>query len=227
MRQLISAGILAIGIALAGMFVFMGINRHAMKDRSVTVKGLSTRDVEADHAVWPLSFSVEGNDLPTLYNELSRINQTLSTFLKNKGFSEEDLRQGNTSVVDNWASYYGVRPDHHYRLNTSLIVSTDNVQLVTRSQGCQSELLSRGIIVNSNEWELDYQFNGLSELKPSMIEEATINARAVAQKFADDARCSLGSIRHASQGQFSVESDQYQPWVKHVRVVTTIDYFLN
>lgn len=59
-----------------------------------------------------------------------------------------------------------------------------------------------------------------------MIEEATRNARAVAQKFADDAQCSLGSIRNASQGQFSIESDEYQPWIKHVRVVTTVDYFL-
>ena len=95
------------------------------------------------------------------------------------------------------------------------------------SQGCQSELLGRGIIVNSQDWNLDYQFNGLTELKPQMIEEATKNARTVAQKFADDANCSLGSIRSAYQGQFSVESDQYQPWIKHVRVVTTIDYYLN
>ena len=60
-----------------------------------------------------------------------------------------------------------------------------------------------------------------------MIEEATKNARAVAQKFADDASCRLGTIRRASQGQFSVESDNYQPWIKHVRVVTTVDYLLN
>ena len=74
---------------------------------------------------------------------------------------------------------------------------------------------------------MEYQYNGLSELKPEMIEEATKNARAVAQKFADDASCRLGTIRRASQGQFSVEPDEYQPWIKHVRVVTTVDYFLD
>ena len=81
--------------------------------------------------------------------------------------------------------------------------------------------------MKTETWNLDYKYNGLPELKPQMIEEATQNARAVAQKFADDAQCSLGSIRRASQGQFSVENDEYQPWVKHVRVVTTVDYYLD
>ena len=144
------------------------------------------------------------------------------------GFEESDIRQGSITVEDNWSSYYGDRrPEFHYTLNTSLIVSTEKVQLVVASQGKESELLKEGIIVTSNRWNLDYQFNGLPELKPSMIEEATQNARAVAQKFADDAQCSLGSIRRASQGQFSIESDEYQPWVKHIRVVTTVDYFLD
>ena len=97
---------------------------------------------------------------------------------------------------------------------------------MAKSIGKESSLLKEGIIVESGEWSVDYQFNGLAELKPQMIEEATRNARAVAQKFADDAQCSLGSIRRANQGQFSIEDDQYQPWVKHVRVVTTLDYFL-
>ena len=107
------------------------------------------------------------------------------------------------------------------------IVSTDKVQLVVSSQGKEAELLKEGIIVKTERWNLDYQYNGLPELKPLMIEEATRNARAVAQKFAEDAKCSLGSIRRASQGQFSIENDEYQPWVKRVRVVTTVDYILD
>ena len=101
------------------------------------------------------------------------------------------------------------------------------MDLVILNQGCQTELLSKGYVINSDEWSIDYQYNGLNELKPSMIEEATKNARAVAQKFAEDSNSKLGGIRRASQGQFSVEEDSYQPWIKHVRVVTTLDYFLN
>ena len=228
MKNNIFAGaLIALGLCLGGLFIYCGISKYAAKDRAVSVKGLSTREVNADYAVWPLSYAWSGDDLPALYAQLETVTKRVKKHLISLGFTDSDFRQGPISVSDNWSDYYGSRrPEHKYTLRTSLIVSTDKVQLVVASQGKESELLKEGIIVSSNAWDLDYQFNGLPELKPSMIEEATQNARAVAQKFADDAQCSLGSIRRASQGQFSIESDQYQPWVKHVRVVTTVDYFL-
>lgn len=224
---ILAAALIAVGVALGGLFIALGINKMAVRDRAVTVKGLSTQDVKADHVVWPLSFGLLGNDLPSLNNDITKMHETVRKFLISKGFNADDIKKGNTSVSNNWANYYGERPEYHYTINTSVIVSTDNVDLVIANLGCQTELLSRGYIINSDEWALDYQYNGLNELKPQMIEEATKNARAVAQKFADDSNSKLGGIRRASQGQFSVEADQYQPWIKHVRVVTTVDYFLN
>ena len=227
MKNNIFAGaLIALGLCLGGMFIYLGISKFSSKDRAVTVKGLSTREVECDYVVWPLSYGWKGQDLPSLYQQLENVTSRVKKHLLDLGFEESDIRQGTISVNDNWAYYSDHRPDYHYTLRTSLIVSTDKVQLVVKSQGKESELLKEGIIVEGSEWSLDYQYNGLSELKPLMIEEATRNARAVAQKFADDAQCSLGSIRRASQGQFSIEDDQYQPWIKNVRVVTTVDYFL-
>lgn len=227
-KTIIGASILAFGMMLCGLCVEIGIHRIAQKDRAVTVKGLSTQDVKADYVVWPLSFSIDGDNLPTLYKNLAEVQGTVTKFMTQQGFATADIQMGNTTVTDNWANYYSsTRPEHKYTLSSSVIISTDKVDLVIASQGCQSELLNSGIILNSNDWSLDYQYNGLNELKPQMIEEATKNARAVAQKFADDASCSLGSIRTASQGQFSIESDANQPWVKHVRVVTTISYYLD
>ena len=226
-NNLLAGALIALGLCLGGCFIYLGMSKFANKDRAVTVKGLSTREVEADHAVWPLSYAWSGNDLPSLYAQLEKVSARVKAHLLGLGFEESDIRQGSISVSDNWSDYYGNhRPEYKYTLSTSLIVSTDKVQLVVASQGKEAELLKEGIIVKSERWNLDYQYNGLPELKPSMIEEATRNARAVAQKFADDAQCSLGSIRRASQGQFSIENDEYQPWVKHVRVVTTVDYFL-
>ena len=226
MKQVISAVIISAGIALSGWFIYLGAQRIANRDRAVAVKGLSTRDVQADFVVWPLNFSVQGDDLAALYGSMNKTRDEVKAFLVGKGFVAEDIRMGSSSVEDQWSGYYSRRPDYHYKLSATIVVATKNVELVSKTNGLESELLQRSIILNSNEWSIDYQFNGLNELKPEMIEEATKNARAVAQKFADDADCSLGSIRHANQGVFSVESDNFQPWIKHVRVVTTVDYFL-
>lgn len=218
--------VVALGIALSGLFIYMGIHQFTYRDRAVTVKGLSTRDVQADYVVWPLKFSVSGNDLTSLSAELNRVEQTARTFFVNKGFNNEELTLSNIEVENNWAGYYEHRPEFHYTVSRSLIISTADVERVIANQGCQAELLNQGVILQSYAWNTDYQYRGLSELKPEMIEEATKNARAVAQKFADDAQCRLGSIRNASQGQFSVEADNNQPWLMHVRVVTTVGYYL-
>ena len=226
-NNLLASVFVALGLTLGGLCIYCGLKRFAERDRAVTVKGLSTRDVQADYAIWPLSYSISGNDLPSLYSQLNQVTEKVQSHILKLGFEPADLKEGNVSVDNNWNNYYGDRrPEYHYTLSTTLIVATDKVDAVVAAQGKEAELLKQGIIITNQSWNLNYQFNGLPELKPSMIEEATRNARVVAQKFADDAQCSLGSIRRASQGQFSIDSDEYQPWIKHVRVVTTIDYYL-
>ncbi|MEJ1730404.1 hypothetical protein SMA90_29180, partial [Escherichia coli] len=58
-------------------------------------------------------------------------------------------------------------------------------------------------------------------------EEATRNARAAAEKFAQDSNSKLGKIKNASQGQFTItDRDENTPFIKNVRVVTTVNYYL-
>lgn len=60
-----------------------------------------------------------------------------------------------------------------------------------------------------------------------MIREATGNARASAEKFAQDSKSKVGKIRTASQGVVEIEDrDAASPEWKRVRVVTTVDFFL-
>src|SRR5260221_456538 len=82
-----------------------------------------------------------------------------------------------------------------------------------------------------------YTFTKLNALKPEMIAEATKNARRGAEEFAHDSGTSVGRIKTASQGYFSVgprDGDECEdcssgagnsPFQK-VRVVTSVDYEL-
>ena len=81
--------------------------------------------------------------------------------------------------------------------------------------------------VQPYRYNVTYDYTSLNDIKPKMIEEATKNARTAAEKFAKDSESSLGSIQRAYQGQFSIENrDPNTPYIKQVRVVTTIDYSL-
>ncbi|MBQ2456823.1 MAG: SIMPL domain-containing protein, partial [Bacteroidaceae bacterium] len=94
----------------------------------------------------------------------------------------------------------------------------------------QSELMKMGIALVTEEYGTNivkYEFTGLNKIKPDMIEKSTKNARATAEKFAKDSESKLGKIRSASQGQFSIDNrDSNTPYIKRIRVVSTIEYYI-
>ena len=71
------------------------------------------------------------------------------------------------------------------------------------------------------------KFISLLRDEPEMIEEATKNAREVADKFAKDSGSKLGKIKTANQGTFTIEDrDSNTPEIKKIRVVTSVTYYL-
>lgn len=89
--------------------------------------------------------------------------------------------------------------------------------------------MGKGIVLGASDWGnmTQYLFKGLNDIKPEMIEEATKNARAAAEKFAQDSGSKIGKISTASQGLFDItDRDQGTPEKKTVRVVTYVTYFL-
>ena len=93
----------------------------------------------------------------------------------------------------------------------------------------QSDLLKKGVVTVANSWDnpVEFKYEGLNDIKPQMIEEATKNAREAALKFAKDSDSSLGKIKTANQGTFTIEArDSNTPYIKKVRVVTSVTYYL-
>lgn len=226
----IEAVILAIGMLFLGVFIKNGFSEFAQKDRSVNVKGLAEMEVPADKVTWPLVYKSLGNDLSALYDDIKRSNQTILGFLKEKGIEEAEISVNAPEIIDQKAERYS-NNDSPYRYNvTSVItVTSTKVDLVRKLISEQGELLKRGIAITGGDYRynVSFEYTSLNKIKPGMIEEATRNAREAAEKFAKDSESELGKIRHASQGQFSIsDRDANTPYIKKVRVVTTIEYSL-
>ena len=89
--------------------------------------------------------------------------------------------------------------------------------------------MKQGIAISVGDYQYrpQFMFTKLNDIKPEMIEQATKNARNAAVKFAKDSESELGKIKTAYQGQFSIDDrDANTPYIKKVRVVTTVDYYL-
>ena len=133
-------------------------------------------------------------------------------------------------IIDMNAERYNSTPSpYRYNVTSVITVTSNKVDLVRKLISEQGELLKKGIAISGGDYRYNvgYEFTSLNEVKPQMIEEATKNARKAAEKFAKDSDSELGKIKHAYQGQFSIENrDANTPYIKRIRVVTTIDYSL-
>ena len=217
------------GLLALGLCIILAVGKFTGSKRTVSVKGLATQEVMADHVIWPLVIQDVDNDLVKLYSSMDAKTKEIVSFLTGNGVSSDEISVSAPTVYDRTANRYSNEYiAMRYQMQQVVTVSSDNVTLIKDLVLKQGELLKKGIAVsNDYEYSMQYDFNGLNDLKPGMVEIATRNAREVAQKFADDSGSKLGKIQTASQGQFSIyDRDSNTPWIKNVRVVTSVTYYL-
>lgn len=227
----IESAILAVGLALLGVFVYNGINSLAKRDRVVSVRGLAEKEVQADRVIWPLAYKTVGDDLGSVYRDISSANKKIQTFLIKNGIKASDITNGAPQVNDLWTNEYRDNTNRQrYNATSVTTVSSSDVAKVRALMTRTGELLSQGIAIAPNDYNcpIQFDFTSLNKIKPQMIEQATKNAREAAEKFAKDSESKLGKIKSAQQGLFSIEDrDSNTPYIKEVRVVTTVDYYLD
>lgn len=227
----IESAILAVGLAIAGIFVYFGLGSFAQRERVVSVRGLAEREVDADHVIWPIIYKTTGNDLQAIYAEVNAANAKISQFLTANGIKADEISVSAPQIVDLRADRYANQENivQRYNVTSTMTVSTGQVALARQLMSRMGELLKQGVAISASDYGsmVKYEFNGLNKIKPEMIEEATKNAREAAHKFANDSESELGKIKDASQGLFSIEDrDEYTPYIKRVRVVTSVNYYL-
>ena len=232
-----------VSAVVLGVFIFLGLatlgyllGSAAIKfkeyERTVTVKGLSEREYEADIVIWPIEFTEASNNLGELYDSIERSTEKIRVFLEKNGISEEEITSSIPSITDKSAQQYGnqAKAEFRYTAIQTVTVYSKSIKPVRTVMGILSELGKQGIVFSGGNYQstTEYLFTRLNEAKPDMIEEATRKAREVAEKFASDSKSTLGKIRKASQGQFSINArDKNNPHIKKVRVVSTVEYYLS
>jgi uncharacterized protein len=243
--------LLALGLIIGGWILGVEIKNTRLADRYVTVKGLVERTVKSDLAIWPLSYKEAGDDLTALYAKTEADKKVILDFLQQQSIQPNEIELGIIRVVDTQANEFGggQRAPHRYIVEQQITVRTARVDTVAAAAQKTMQLLQKGIVLSGGNGGigqgLAYKFTGLNSIKPDMITEATRNARAAADRFASDSGSKVGAIRQANQGVFSIlAADQGastgEPGeggdmsfgadaslMKTVRVVTTVQYYLN
>lgn len=226
-----SCGLLiGLGLLLLGTQIKKGLNSISDNQRVVTVRGLAEKEVTANKVTWPIVSKEVGNDLPSIYANIESTNNAIISFLKSNGIADTEISVNPPQVLDLQADRYNsISQPYRYNVTNVVVVTSSQVEKVNKLIQQQTELLKKGIaiVAGDYQYQTSYEYTDLNSIKPEMIADATTNAREAAKKFADDSDSKLGKIKTASQGQFSIEDrDQYTPYIKRIRVVSTIVYYL-
>jgi uncharacterized protein len=233
-----AVAIFAVGLTTSGYALGDGLRRSKMAEhRSVTVRGVSERNVTADLATWSVSFSHEGAELAPVQRSVDQQASAIRAFFRRAGFRPDEITDSDVSLSREQPRDREGHPVGPQKLTVSRSIQlrTNDVMKARAAYARQAELLRDGVELSGTS--VTYTFTRLNGLKPQMIAEATRNARQSAEQFARDSGVDVGRIKTASQGYFSVGARDGEdcddcgsaggssPFQK-VRVVTTIDYDL-
>jgi hypothetical protein len=227
-----TALLLAIGLVLAGWAIGQGLERFRMADRSIGVKGLAEREVEADFAVWTLAFRRAGNDFGDVQKALAADREQVVAFLGRAGIDASEVEVRPLQVQDVYSREYS-QPNQPFRYTGTgiVIVKSPRVALVGKAALAIDPLIQAGIVIEGGAGPR-YQLRGFNEVKGPLLADATRNAREQALKFAAEAGAALGPLKSANQGVIRItgddggEHDDGSSRTKRLRVVSTFEYEL-
>lgn len=233
-----AVAIFAMGLTTSGYALGDGLRRYKLAEtRTVTVRGVSERNVTANLATWSIDFSHQGAELGPVQQSVDQQARAVRAFFLRAGFRPEEVADSDVSLRREQPTDRDGEPVGPQRLTVSRSIQlrTSDVMKARAAYARQAELLRDGVELTGSG--ISYTFTRLNDLKPEMIAEANQNARRSAEQFARDSGVSVGKMKTASQGYFSVgardgeecddcgSSGGSSPFQK-VRVVTTIDYDL-
>ena len=227
----VAGGLLAAGLIGGGALIGQGVVNARVGDRSVTVRGLAERDVQADLAVLPLRFTASGEILSEVQARVDADLAVVRRFLTAQGYSADAVTLGRLEVSDRRSREYAQQDGGpRFILAQTVIVRTTDVARVQATTRALNDLVRQGVVLQDFNGP-SYIFTKLNDVRPAMIAEATASARSGAAQFAEDSGAPLGSIRQATQGSFEIlpregYGDASQSPDQRVRVVTTISYRL-
>ena len=234
--KLFASVILGVSAIISAALIGNGLTDLRTGDRYVTVKGVAEREVNADLALWPIRFVATGASLSEAQERARSSRDAIMAFLKLQAIDQNAVELQRLDVTDPRANpYQANNGEQKFIISQTLMVRSTDIDRIRQAAQGVSELVDSGVVLSSDYGPSGptYVFNGLNDIKPEMIAEATASAREAADQFAQDAKAELGGLRRANQGVFQILArdqapgimEQQQP-VKTVRVVSTVEYYL-
>ena len=145
---------ICIGLIALGYQLSKGIIHIKSLDRTVTVKGLSEREVPA------ITFQQAGNDLNELFSNIQQKNALIVNFLKSNGFKIEEISVAPPGILDKQAEGYSGSEKIKFRYsgNSTITIYSENVDTVRKAMNKLVDLGKQGIAFARQNYQTKTEF---------------------------------------------------------------------
>ena len=197
--------LLALGMASAAFILGVQAKRAVSGQRSITVKGLAEKPIQADSADWTIQVSVYGRTQATALQSASTTRRVVEAFLTKQDFEKSAWTVDVETIEPHYVELYDPnyrRVQQGYEAHQNIrVVSSDLAKIKTANKAIlQLRADNQPIIAHSPK----YLVSNLEDIKMSLIADATKNARRRAIEFVKQDGATVGVMKSAKQGTFSI-----------------------
>ena len=206
-NTIIVSAIVAVAFVLGLGLLGSAIKNRNQSTQTISVTGLGTKSFTSDLITWEGNFSRTSFELQGAYEQLASDRRIIEQYLLSKGVKTEEMVFSAVDIQKQYnyssdAQGNSSRSFAGYLLSQKVMIESKEVDKIEAISRNITEIINRGVELTSAP--PNYFFTGLSKVKQEMIAEATKDARARAERIAENAGSDLGSLSKATTGVIQI-----------------------
>ena len=169
---------------------------HAQE--TIVVTGLGETEFSSDLIVWNGFITAEAQNVEAGYAQIESSKKKVYDYLLSKGIAAEAVVFQFVNVTKQYEPVYSANGSWAgqrftgYRLSQGFTVESKSVDAVENVSREISSLIAQGVSIEA--MQPDYYYTKLDDVKLSLIEKASADARVRAEKIAVNAGAKLGGV---------------------------------
>jgi hypothetical protein len=196
---------LALGLMLGLFAVARGLGQIRRGAEEVAVTGSARRAIRSDFVVWRINAALQSPSVAAASGELARSIERVRAFLRTQGVADSLVLVKPVEafpVPEVTAEGRETGRVLATRVSQVVEVRTPDVDGITKvSQGIGA-LIAEGVAIAPQAPE--YLYTKLSEIRASLLEDATRDAKQRAEAIVRSTGGSVGAVREARLGVFQI-----------------------
>lgn len=199
---------MALAVVIAAAIVGSAYKyKYKAQDR-IVVTGLGETEFVSDLIVWNGVVVAQAQSATAGYAVLETNKEKVQEYIRSKGVADScvvfmfvNVNRMSEPIYAPGGQYVGQKYTG-YELRQNFTVESRNVEAVENISREISSLIAQGVQLES--WQPSYFYTKLSDVKLTLIEKATEDARLRAEKIAAKANTKLRKLQNARMGVFQI-----------------------